>query len=44
MVGTARGRVQPSPAYRDRIAGLEQAVVDAQQKLAKARDNLNRVR
>jgi hypothetical protein len=44
MVGTARGRVQPSPAYRDRIAGLEQAVLDAQQKLAKARDNLNRVR
>ena len=44
MIGTARGRVQPSPAYRDRIAGLENAIVVAQQKLAKARENLNAVR
>lgn len=44
MIGTARGRVQPSPAYRERIAGLEKAVADAEQKLAKARNDLNAVR
>lgn len=44
MIGTARGRVQPSPAYRDRIAGLENAIVVAEQKLAKARQDLNAVR
>jgi len=44
MIGTARGRVQPSPAYRERIAGLEKAVTEAEQKLAKARNDLNAVR
>jgi hypothetical protein len=44
MVGTARGRVQPSPAYRERVAGLENAVTAAEQKLAKARNDLNAVR
>jgi hypothetical protein len=44
MIGTARGRVQPSPAYRERIAGLEKAVAEAEQKLAKARNDLNAVR
>ena len=44
MIGTARGRVQPSPAYRDRIAGLENAIVVAEQKLAKARQDLNAAR
>ena len=44
MIGTARGRVQPSPAYRERIAGLEKAVAEAEQKLARARNDLNAVR
>jgi hypothetical protein len=44
MIGTARGRVQPSPAYRDRIAGLERAIVVAEQKLVRARADLDRVR
>jgi len=44
MIGTARGRVQPSPAYRERVAGLEKAVAEAEQKLAKARNDLNAVR
>lgn len=44
MIGTARGRVQPSPAYRDRIAELEKAVTAAEQKLARAREDLNAVR
>ena len=44
MIATARGRVQQGPAYRERIAGLEKAVATAEQKLAKARDELNAVR
>jgi hypothetical protein len=44
MVGTARRRVQPGPAYRDRIAELEKAVAAAEQTLAKAREDLNAVR
>ena len=44
MIGTARGRVQPSPAYHERIAGLEKAVAEAEQKLGKARNDLNAVR
>jgi hypothetical protein len=44
MVSTARGRVHQSPAYRERVAGLEKAVAEANQKLAKARSDLNAVR
>lgn len=44
MIGTARGRVQPSPAYRERIAGLEKAVAEAERKLAKAHQDMNAVR
>ena len=44
MIATARGRVQYGPAYRDRVLELEKAVAAAEQKLAKARDDLNAVR
>lgn len=44
MIATARGRVQQGPTYRERIAGLEKAVTDAEQKLAKAREALNAAR
>jgi hypothetical protein len=44
MLGTARGGVRAGPAYQERIAKLEQAVVAAEQKLAKAREELNAVR
>lgn len=44
MIGTARGRVRPSPAYQERIAELEKAVVAAEQRLGKAREDLNAVR
>ena len=44
MIGTARGRVQFGPAYKERIAGLEKAVATAEQKLAQARNDLNAVR
>jgi len=44
MVGTARGGVRPAPAYQERVAGLEKAVADAEQKLARALENLNAVR
>ena len=41
LLATARGRVRPSPAYQERVAELEKAVAEAEQKLAKARDDLN---
>ena len=44
MVGTARGRVHFGPAYRARVLELEKAVAAAEQKLARARENLNAVR
>jgi hypothetical protein len=44
MVGTARGRVHYGPAYRDRVLGLEKAVAAAEQKLARAREDMNAVR
>jgi len=44
MLATARGGVRAGPAYQERIAKLEQAVVAAEQKLAKAREELNAVR
>jgi hypothetical protein len=44
MLGTARGGVRAGPAYQERISKLEQAVVAAEQKLAKAREELNAVR
>ena len=44
MIGTARGRVRPSPAYQERIAGLEKAIVAAEQRLTKAREDLNALR
>ncbi len=44
MLGTARGRVRPGPAYQQRVADLEKAVVEAEQKLAQAREQLNAVR
>lgn len=44
MVATARGRVRQGPAYQDRIADLEKAVATAEQKLARAREDLNAVR
>lgn len=44
MIATARGRVRQGPAYQDRVAELEKAVATAEQKLARARDDLNAVR
>jgi hypothetical protein len=44
MIGTARGRVRPSPAFEERVAGLERAVAEAEQKLDRARAELNAVR
>lgn len=44
MIGTARGRVRPSPAFEERVAGLERAVAEAEQKLDRARADLNAVR
>jgi hypothetical protein len=44
MIGTARGRVHYGPGYQERLAGLEKAVTAAEQKLAKAREDLNAVR
>lgn len=44
MIGTARGRVRPSPAYQDRVNELEKGVQSAEQRLAKARDDLNALR
>ncbi len=44
MIATARGRVRQGPAYQERVAELEKAVTTAEQKLAKARDDLNAVR
>lgn len=44
MIGTARGRVRPSPAYQERIAELEKGVVAAEQRLAKARADLTALR
>jgi len=44
MISTARGRVRQGPAYQDRIADLEKAVATAEQKLARAREDLNAVR
>lgn len=44
MIGTARGRVQQGPAYRERLAGLEKAVGVAEQNLTKAREALNAAR
>jgi hypothetical protein len=44
MIGTARGRVRQSPAFEERVAGLERAVAEAEQKLARAREELNAVR
>jgi len=40
-IGTARGGTRLSPAYEQRIAGLEGAVLAAEQRLAKARSELN---
>jgi len=44
MIATAQGRVRQSPAYLDRIAGLEKDVAAAEQKLARAREEMNAVR
>jgi hypothetical protein len=44
MIGTARGRVRQGPAYQERLAELEKSVTAAEQKLAKARDELNAAR
>jgi hypothetical protein len=44
MIATARGRVRPSPAYQERIVELEKEVAAAEQRLAKARDDLNALR
>ena len=44
MIATARGRVRPGPAYQERVAELEKAVAAAEQKLARARDDLNALR
>ena len=44
MLATARGGVRAGPAYQERIVKLEQAVVAAEQKLTKAREELNAVR
>lgn len=44
MLATARGRVRPSPAIQARVTELEKAVAAAEEKLAKARDDLNAVR
>jgi hypothetical protein len=40
-IGTARGGTRLGPAYEQRIAGLEDAVLAAEQRLAKARSELN---
>jgi predicted component of type VI protein secretion system len=44
MLGTARGGVRVGPDYQERLAKLEKAVAAAEQKLAKAREDLNAVR
>ena len=44
MISTARGRVQYGPAYRDRVLELEKAVAAAEQRLTKAREDLNAAR
>lgn len=44
MIATARGRVRPSPAYQERIAELEKGVAAAEQRLSKARGDLNALR
>jgi hypothetical protein len=44
FLGTARGGVRPGPAYQERIAGLEKAVIAAEQKLARSRADLDAVR
>jgi hypothetical protein len=44
MLGTARGGVRVGPAYQERIAGLEKAITAAEQRLAKARADLDAVR
>jgi hypothetical protein len=43
-IGTARGGTRSTPAYEQRIAGLEKAIVAAEQRLAKAREDLNALR
>ena len=44
LLGTARGGMRAGPAYQERIAGLEKAVTAAEEKLARAREDLNAVR
>ncbi len=44
LLGTARGGVRAGPAYQERIAGLEKAITAAEQRLAKARADLDAVR
>jgi len=44
LLGTARRGVRVGPAYQERITGLEKAVAAAEDRLAKARDDLNAVR
>jgi predicted ribosome quality control (RQC) complex YloA/Tae2 family protein len=44
MIATARGRVRQGPGYQDRMAELEKGVAAAEQKLARAREDLNAVR
>jgi hypothetical protein len=43
-IGTARGGTRLTPAYEQRIAGLEGAIIAAEQRLAKARSDLNALR
>lgn len=43
-IGTARGGTRNTPAYEQRVAGLERKVAEAESKLAKARDELNALR
>ena len=44
MIATAKGRVQYGPAYKERLAVLEKDVAAAEQKLARAREDMNAVR
>jgi hypothetical protein len=43
-IATARGGTRTTPAYEERIAGLERAVTEAEQRLAKANEDLNAAR
>lgn len=43
-IATARGGTRTTPAYEERVAGLERAVAEAEQRLAKAHEDLNAAR